>query len=252
MVYGDETMTLPDINVETFVPGDQERYDVRMYLEYVRDQCAMTGVPISVAGAIGMVYGIGEGRGKDDPHRWLIEYALDIANGDTDRSAFKESIRSGKAKLDGVLTPENTIDWTEQAFQRRKEQWRAFLADVVEDRAATAKHFRQRSEKNLQKVWMLPSIVHTKNGIKVQPHYLIFGLDGFDTFVRMLLLDETFSGELCQCRLESCRRFFLVKKPETGRPQRFYCRREHMLEMHAAESSQRARQSRARKARKAK
>lgn len=239
-------------DVEPFVLGNEERRDVRAYLEYLRDQCALPGVPISVAGDIGSLYGIGEGRGQGNPERFLIEYALDVANGVTDRSGIKEAIRSRKATFEGNLTPEQQIALSEQGFELRKEQWRAFLTDVIEDRAEAAQRFQRRSETDLQKVWMLPSVVHTKNGIKVQPHYLIFGLDGFDTFVRMLLLDENFGGELCQCRLETCRRFFLMKKPETGRPMRFYCDPLHMKEKHAAESGRRARQSRARKARKAK
>jgi hypothetical protein len=44
---------------------------------------------------------------------------------------------------------------------------------------------------------------------------------------------------LCQCQLPACGTFFFEKRPPTGRPQRKYCSRAHMLRAHDENASAR-------------
>lgn len=58
---------------------------------------------------------------------------------------------------------------------------------------------------------------------------------------QILLIDKDrgFLEKLCQCQLEECGDFFFEVKPPTGRPQRRYCSREHMLRAHDENASAR-------------
>jgi hypothetical protein len=58
---------------------------------------------------------------------------------------------------------------------------------------------------------------------------------------QILLIDRErgFLAKLCQCQLEECGDFFFEVKPATGRPQRLYCSREHMLRAHDENASAR-------------
>jgi hypothetical protein len=57
----------------------------------------------------------------------------------------------------------------------------------------------------------------------------------------VLLLDPErgFMQELCHCQLPACGAFFFEKRPPTGRPQRKYCSRAHMLRAHNENASAR-------------
>jgi hypothetical protein len=65
----------------------------------------------------------------------------------------------------------------------------------------------------------------------------------------LLWLQDThrpYRGDLCQCRWHECEKFFFAVRPETGRPQRFYCpESDHMTKAHDAAAADRVRRSRA-------
>lgn len=73
-------------------------------------------------------------------------------------------------------------------------------------------------------------------------------------YLVMLLFDEAapLGNDLCQCKLETCARYFLVTKAKTGRPRRDYHDDVCMFEAHARGANARVRRSRARRARKPK
>jgi hypothetical protein len=74
----------------------------------------------------------------------------------------------------------------------------------------------------------------TENGLAIR-HYYIAGtwLDAINVGTALLLDRERGFGKLlCQCRLESCGKFFFEKKPAIGRPSRNYCSKRHMLRAH--------------------
>jgi len=66
------------------------------------------------------------------------------------------------------------------------------------------------------------------------------------SYALLLLMDtkRTYGRDLCLCRFKSCGKFFFVVRPPRGRPQRKYCKREHMLLAHAANAAERVRRSR--------
>ena len=120
------------------------------------------------------------------------------------------------------LTPENVkVDQGERRWRCRREsrraKWREFLGRVLADRSEAADTSQNELESTGGSV-AVADAASTLNGLKVQNHYIILDLDAFDTFVSLLLLDEEFGGELCQCQLKNCGRFFLEKKPPPGAP----------------------------------
>ena len=56
-----------------------------------------------------------------------------------------------------------------------------------------------------------------------------------------------FQRKLCRCRFSECRRFFLEEQRGRGRPQRFYCCKDHMLRGHDERGEQRMKKHRAEK-----
>lgn len=168
---------------------------------------------------------------------------------------------SGKA----LLTP-TPPDWNKdkaaaalEQFQTARsevrELWNTALSSILRDRAAAAATWLTQAESNFKKVWTLPSIGHQQNGaLSLDYDVILSDAAAFNTFVFLLLLDESrgFWRDLCRCKLQDCQRWFLARKPPTGRPRRDYHSEECMLKSHAQGSTQRARRSRANKARKVK
>ena len=98
----------------------------------------------------------------------------------------------------------------------------------------------------LQDVWLLP-VLDREPQVRLSTLWVVTEPRAFDALTAVLLLDQDrpFGAGLCQCRLPECGRFFLERKPETGRPQRRYCSAEHMLESNSRTSTARALKSRA-------
>jgi hypothetical protein len=74
----------------------------------------------------------------------------------------------------------------------------------------------------------------THRGIAVALYYAFADLFSVVRLGSFFLDDNErpFGKKLCQCELKSCGLFFFEVKPPTGRPQRRYCLKEHMLEAH--------------------
>jgi hypothetical protein len=64
-------------------------------------------------------------------------------------------------------------------------------------------------------------------------------------FALLLVVDELgpYVGSVCQCKLESCGKFFIAMRTG-GMTRRLYCTREHMEQAHQATASTRVRNSR--------
>jgi hypothetical protein len=222
----------------------------RSHLEWA-GRSAPEGIPFVVAYDVGTVYGQGH---RLDDERALVQYALDFANGDTDRSEIKRLILSGKAKLqpkDADLTPAQQIELDHQMVEvAARAKRREFLSLLLHDREKAADLSFDRLGRQLMRFWSLPKLQRVPGfGIRRTPLEIMLDLQAFEAHVDSLLLDgsQSYGRDLCQCRLSSCARFFLAQKQATGRPQRLYCSRKHMLESHAQQSGKRAQRSRARK-----
>jgi hypothetical protein len=108
-----------------------------------------------------------------------------------------------------------------------------FLAAFVSDRAATEDKLVSRgiaSSINVHATLWQP----TKDGMAIVHHYEFSNPFDVITVGTALLFDrgKGFGQRLCQCQLESCRKFFFEKKAATGRPARRYCKTQHMLKAH--------------------
>jgi hypothetical protein len=185
------------------------------------DTCLLVGAEV------GQLYGAP--REKLDNELALVRYVLDFVNRDTDL------VRSELMEEAGV-------------------ERRSFLAGVLADRQKAAARFLEDAAKPMQRVWLLPDPRPTSRGVQFRPHVIMLDLKAFDAFVSTLFLDEsrTFGGDLCQCKLPACARFFLVRRSapgEKGRWQRSYCPGTgHSDVAHNAGSTRRQKDHRARKA----
>jgi len=226
---------------------------VRNFLEALGQSAKITAgdgaSAFCVTGIVEMVLG----RSKHLPitsERELVKYALDFANGDTDRSTFREIYKQVVGK--SAKPPDRDIDLI------MADNWRAelrhFLSGVVTLPHGITEEAFEDIEKEFRNIWILPRIHRTGNGVRVSNTFLLLDWASFSSYLFALLLDETrpYARDLCRCNLAECGRLFLAVKPATGRPQRLYCDEKHMHKAHALQSTQRARESRARKVRKPK
>ena len=98
-----------------------------------------------------------------------------------------------------------------------------------------------------QRMLLLPTFKRLANGrLQVFHHYVAQFLAPALAYIFLLLLDPArgYGSDLCKCQLESCGRYFLVKRRKRGLPRRKYCGDAHMLKAHAAQSTSRVRNSR--------
>jgi hypothetical protein len=138
--------------------------------------------------------------------------------------------------------------------------WRGLreqLSDVVQNPdSATAEYGIKYAMLNGHVV-VVP-LVHLTDEQDVQVRELVLARDvrfaAHYAVCRLLDPDGPFASKLCQCRLESCGKFFFEQRPESGgRPRRYYCCAEHMAEAHDRDAPTRVARSRAaRKPRRAK
>ncbi len=225
----------------------------RSMLEHM-GRSARKGSRFVVARDVGTFYGQDKRPNKWESERELVQYALDFANGDTDRSHIKMLLSSGQSKLQpkgASLSPDEQVALDHELIEvTGRAKRREFFGLVLNDREKAADLSIGRITQQLQRLWMLPTVERVEgSGIRLGSLSIIPDLQSFDAYIDSMLLDEerSFGRDLCQCRLPGCDRFFLMKKPATGRPQRFYCSSDHMLEAHAKQSGKRAQRSRARK-----
>ena len=135
------------------------------------------------------------------------------------------------------------------------EMERAFAAEVldraVEGAGPLVRRLRAARQAGLRiRVRMEPSIQFTSGG-GLRLRWNLTGPTGdsrgWALFAGALLAEQANNDktELGRCRLESCRRFFLVERRGVGAPQTKYCCEEHRLEAHSLGAADRQRRSRA-------
>lgn len=114
-----------------------------------------------------------------------------------------------------------------------------FLAELPNDMNESCLFSPQwevsRDRRQIRLVWlMLRNIEH-------------LGYVGRLNFVAALLASSADDEQTAvgRCHLDSCRRFFVIEKGSTGRPQTRYCCEEHRLQRHALEAAERQRRARA-------
>jgi len=161
-----------------------------------------------------------------ESERGIIEYALACANGETVMPSPGQDAEALRARLRGIF-------WS-----------------VLTDRKAAVRTLLAESRTSLERLWLLPILRATPGGVRLENRMVFLDEASLCFYIEVLLLDDAraFGKDLCRCRRPGCERLFLAQKPATGRPQRRYCTREHMLEAHALGSTRRARRSRARRA----
>lgn len=182
-------------------------------------------VPASLAAPLAWSFGT-PARGAFDGERALLEHVLRFVNGEESRLDPTPAEVAGRPALQ------------QENLSRMREDWRAALRQFV-----TA----LRSNRKAAALLAVPEHLLALHNVSIMPKWEAAGahlelwvpINGPDTvrslFV-LLLADEhrPFGRALCRCRLKDCQRFFLEVKPATGRPQRLYCSRKHMLAAHAA------------------
>lgn len=157
--------------------------------------------------------------------RALIEGALRFANGED----VPIDPTPGQVLHEPLLQGDN--------LQKTRESWRTALRQFLGTfRTKPAAAIRSLPEYSLA-IHGISGIARFEDG---RAHFEITvpvnSPEEFRTLLALTLADDAqpFGRALCRCRLKSCGRFFLEQKPRTGRPQRLYCSREHMLAAHAA------------------
>jgi hypothetical protein len=220
--------------------------------------------------SVELLYGAPK-RGAFDSERGFLEYVLQFANGDTNRAEMRRYVDLNKEVIEhpagsvanvayallaaatGKRPDAATLAEADAtAVTHLRTQLREVLSCVMVDRARITEVFLLAADDPLKEVWLLPIRIRVPGGVSLQYHAVINNPASFTTFALILLLDvapgRNFARDLCRCRLKGCDRFFLARKPKTGRPQRLYCTRKHMLEAHTLGSTKRVQRSRARRA----
>jgi hypothetical protein len=181
---------------------------------------------IRFMGARSLAYAFGEpGKSAFDSERELIAYVLKFINGDESPAEPDPAQASAQPMLQA------------EALASMRQDWRAFLRRFVST-------FRSSRSAALR---LVPEHLLTLHNISIMPKWEPAGAhldfwvpinspDALRALFVLMLADDSrpFGGALCRCRLDGCGRFFLEQKPATGRPQRLYCSRKHMLAAHAA------------------
>lgn len=157
--------------------------------------------------------------------RELVAYALRFLNGDETRHEPAAELVAGEP----FLQPD-TLPGTRESWRRALRQF------VTTFRSSRAAAIRSLPEYSLP-VHGISGVARFEDGRGRFEVIVPINLpEEFRTMLALTLSDDAqpFGRALCRCRLKSCGRFFLEQKPRTGRPQRLYCSREHMLAAHAA------------------
>ena len=237
------------------------RQQVRRWLEFVAKGAAESA-DFAIGGTVEMMYGRPP-SGAFESDRGLVEYALAFANGEADRSQMQQYLDAGKRKLGNAAGSADNPAYLLLAIEsgqrpprtgaaarlldaevlEQRLQWlRELLAAVRRDKAQAAERYRAPARNHLKRMWSVPTVRASDGALR---HVVVIEDSALlHSYVTLLLLGPL-GSELCQCTLEGCSRYFLVKKPKTGRPQTLYCTREHMLAAHGKNATQRSADSRA-------
>lgn len=233
---------------------------VRRWLEHFAEN-ATESAAFSVGRGVELLYGT-PADGAFESDRGLVEYLLAFANGDADRSELQRYIADDRVLRNAAgwannpayrllamesgkrpaRSPKALRLVDEEIVAQRRVTLGELLAAVRSDRARASKRFQAAAANMLKQVWSVPRVRGSDGALQ---HLVVIENSASLHAYATLLLIGPMGSDLCQCTHEGCTRYFLVKRPETGRPQRLYCTREHMLEAHAKNSTRRSMHSRA-------
>lgn len=182
-------------------------------------------------------------------HADLVRGALDFAN--------TGSLRKLGMQISGLPLPNGPVNLpayqdmadeiTARAGAAERQQLRVDLTAIVTRNDAIASKRAKYDGPDLTRAMsgrlretgrML--VVTGPQGVR----YLTSTITAPLAYVTWLLLDGSFAGELCRCRLERCGTFFLYsdKKRPKGRPFRFHCDSQHSEQDHNERRTTRRRQ----------
>lgn len=175
--------------------------------------------------------------------RELVEYAIRFLNGETVPSRPPAAAEL-RAFWQAVEEPAASPDEKKAAF--------ALLMPLF---TAVASNRRQAAERYLQAIQGLVTSLKPRlllTGTPARPalecHLDVDDVRTLYTFVALLLLDESRGIELRRCELQTCHRFFVVRRAR-GRPQNRFCHKDHMKTAHNLEGADRMRKLRAKRMR---
>lgn len=119
-------------------------------------------------------------------------------------------------------------DLSEPRLTERRQRLKDFLSRVVLDRKGTADQFQIEEERLAGLLQIRPVLKRGKGSVVIEPYYIMGDADAFETYTCTLFLGirdgQDFGGDLCQCNLADCKRFFLKERvSRKGPPQRKYC-----------------------------
>jgi len=198
----------------------------RTWLQMVRSS-SPTDAAFTVSQDIMETYGSVKDRevtSTGDAERDLLQYALAVANSETDVSGMQRAILAGRAGISGVnavpriasavpVTRQAEIHL--QAVSDARQRLRDFMESVMEDRTAARKRIDPQA---LEHVWSLPEL----RGGSLTHHLVVLDLAAFEALVAVLLVTREFGEELRRCRSTSCTRFFFRERTR-GRSRDIYC-----------------------------
>ncbi len=133
---------------------------------------------------------------------------------------------------------------------RYRVVYRDIFSAFIRDRDAVSGHFAAQgimSRLPVETFWMA-----TANGMAIVHRYTFDNFENVITVGAALLFDlgKGFGKKLCQCRLDSCGKFFFEIQPPRGAPQRKYCCSDHMTKAHDLNAGKRMAKHRSKPARK--
>ena len=83
-------------------------------------------------------------------------------------------------------------------------------------------------------VTVTPVVVPSPNGPSLRYFHKFSDIQTLVSYAALLVLDQTrpYGRDLCVCKLRSCGKLFMLKRPHSGRPRRDYCSDAHMERAH--------------------
>lgn len=198
--------------------------DARSWLRYVR-RSSPPGATLTVSRRIVELYGSTKerkGASKVDAKRALLEYALAIANVETDVSDMQRDILAGRAgiageveRIDAAVPSERQAEMHLQAVSAARQRLRDFLSLVLTNRRVAAKRVDPAA---LDHVWALPEM----HGSALRQHWVVLDATAFEAIVCVLLVSKEFGRDLKQCGSADCKKFFFRERTR-GRSRDTYC-----------------------------
>lgn len=177
----------------------------------------------------------------------LLDAALEFAN--------KGSARAWLALLSGIKVPADLFSSPRVAaiadrvvaeeFEPARQRLVDDMAAVV--RGADTSAIARRAAREAARVVLVPHFELVDGALRVTHRYLAQDLAARVSYVVLLLLDSSrdFGRRLCQCKLETCERFFWERRStQGGRRGRSFCSPEHMREHNSATAAERVRRHR--------